>query len=138
MENIKTKQVLFFIILLAGCAPNSSNIIIEKKISDRFYIGHSRNAKHINGLWEQKGFIYTDEFPLDTMYYLIARNPTHYVSDNGILIIRDRKKKPEFIIIKMEGNKQVDYYSSRDSTKYLKKRIELNISDSLMLKTIER
>ncbi len=117
--------------LLSGCGTSAINIRVQKQIWNEYYLGCNNNDC---GIWLRKDFIQNYELKTDTDYIKIASNPFEYSFNKQFFIIKHQKgRRHEWILMKKGGDAGDEYFSTKDSMRYIRKVNDLKIPDSLIV-----
>lgn len=137
---LKNKALTFcmaILLLFTGCLPLSENIMVKEKITRDICIAQETDNKINFGLWslKYKNSVDTASAIKFDEWLLIFRNPTHIAYNSDYILGKTEKNK--YVIVKLKEGKLERYYIARGTNKFIAKRKELNIPDSLVLAPIK-
>lgn len=130
---MKKNCFYIFLPLLSACSIMSDNIIVKEKMTSNICLAQDADHKINYGLWSLKHQNYVDtvsDIKFDE-WLLVFRNPTYIAHNNDYILGKTEKNK--YVIVKLKEGKLERYYMERSETKFINKRKELNVPDSLVL-----
>lgn len=132
------KGIFFYILLLllSACSIMSENILVKQKLTNNICLAQDAYAYVNYGIWSLKTNPVDIPLSETDSWSLIFRDPTHIAYNNDYVLGKSGKNK--YIIVKLKEGKLERYYIERDTAKFIAKRKEFNVPDSLVLSPIKK